>query len=70
VACLGNTFTMILAPGADPVDPFNQRGTTFIVEGNLYRRGTIPVGVFDWDPSSAEHEGVELAHAVSGAERR
>ena len=57
VACLGNTFSVILAPGADPVDPFNARGTTFIVEGNLYRRGTIPVGVFDWDPSSAEPIG-------------
>ncbi|OLC50401.1 MAG: hypothetical protein AUH43_05200 [Acidobacteria bacterium 13_1_40CM_65_14] len=53
VACLGNTFSVILAPGASPTDPFNQRGSTFIVEGNLYRRGTIPVGVFDWDPSSA-----------------
>jgi hypothetical protein len=57
VACLGNTFAIILAPGADPADPFNQRGTTFIVEGNLYRRGTIPVGVFDWDPSSAQPIG-------------
>lgn len=57
VACLGNTFSFILAPGADPSDPFNGRGTTFIVEGNLYRPGTIPVGVFDWDPSSAEPIG-------------
>jgi hypothetical protein len=57
VACLGNTFSVILAPGADPGDFLNQRGTTFIVEGNLYRRGTIPRGVFDWDPSSAEPIG-------------
>lgn len=57
VACLGNTFSIILAPGADPNDPFNQRGTTFIVEGNLYRLGTIPRGVFDWDPSSADPIG-------------
>jgi hypothetical protein len=53
IACLGNTFSIILAPGADPNDFLNQRGTTFIVEGNLYRHRTIPRGVFDWDPSSA-----------------
>jgi hypothetical protein len=54
VACLGNTWTQILAPGADaPLDSHNQRGTTFIVEGNLYRRGTIPVGEMNWNPASA-----------------
>ena len=57
IACLGNTFSIILAPGADPNDFLNQRGTTFIVEGNLYRHRTIPRGVFDWDPSSAEPIG-------------
>jgi hypothetical protein len=55
VACLGNTFTVILAPGA-PESDFgftNWRGTTFVVEGELYRRGTIPVGDMNWDPASA-----------------
>lgn len=53
VACFGNTFAHILAPGASPTDQSNWRGTTFVVEGALYRAGTIPVGVTDWDPSSA-----------------
>jgi hypothetical protein len=49
VAALGHTFAFSLAPGA--TDPGNWRGTTFFVEGDLYRRGTIPIGVENWDPS-------------------
>lgn len=52
VACLFNTFTFIAAEGS--TDPFsNFRGTTFFVEGDLYPNGTIPVGILDFDPSSA-----------------
>jgi len=59
VAALGHTFTFIPAPGA--TDPTNWRGTTFFVEGDLYRRGTIPVGYENWDPSSATPIGHWLA---------
>jgi hypothetical protein len=59
VAALGHTFTFTLAPGA--TDPSNWRGTTFFVEGDLYRRGTIPVGVENWDPSWATPIGHWLA---------
>jgi len=59
VAALSHTFTFILASGA--TDPTNWRGTTFFVEGDLYRRGTIPVGVENWDPSGAMPIGHWLA---------
>lgn len=56
VACLLNTFTPILAPGADPNDPnapfTNWLGTVFFVEGDLYPAGTIPPGVSDFDPGA------------------
>lgn len=56
VACLFNTFTPILAPGADPDDPdapfTNWLGTTFFVEGDLYPAGTIPGGATDFDPEA------------------
>jgi hypothetical protein len=63
VAALGHTFTFTLAPGA--TDPSDWRGTTFFVEGDLYRRGTIPVGVENWDPSWATPIGHWLARGWS-----
>ncbi|MGH9245516.1 MAG: hypothetical protein ACRD29_14610 [Acidimicrobiales bacterium] len=56
VACLLNTFTPVLPEGAtDPETNF--RGTSFFVEGELYRNGTIPDGATDFDPGSASPIG-------------
>jgi hypothetical protein len=52
VAVLANTFTFIPAPGATDHNT-NWRGSMFFVEGNLYPKDTIPIGVTDWDPASA-----------------
>lgn len=55
VACLLNTFTFIAADGA--TDPFtNFRGSTFVVEGDLYPAGTIPSGP-GFDPAGATPTG-------------
>jgi hypothetical protein len=53
LAILGHTFTTILAPGATDTDFTNLRGSTVVAEGELYRRGTIPRGAMNWDPTSA-----------------
>lgn len=45
VACLGETFRVIWAPGAP--DSGDLRGSTFSVEGAIYPAGTLPVSGFD-----------------------
>jgi hypothetical protein len=54
-ACLGDTFRVILPPGAAP--PHNMAGGLFHVQGHLYPEGTIPRGD-GWDPGSASPTGV------------
>lgn len=54
VACLGDTFRVILHPDANP-QAGELRGSTFSVEGWIYRAGTIPGTGFD--PASAESIG-------------
>jgi hypothetical protein len=53
VACLGDTFRWIAAPGTTP--PGDLRGSTFSVEGRIYSAGTISGKGFD--PSSARAIG-------------
>jgi hypothetical protein len=45
MACLGNTFRFIPAPGDNPNDDL--RGAPFSVEGNIYPAGTIKGNGFD-----------------------
>lgn len=52
VACLGNTFRLIPAPGNNDDD---LRGATFSVEGNIYPAGTINGDGFD--PSKVNPTG-------------
>ncbi len=54
VACLGDTFRVLFAPGAS--DSGDLRGSTFSVEGSIYPEGTIEGGD-DFDPASAEAIG-------------
>lgn len=49
VACLGDTFRWIAAPGTTP--PGDLRGSTFSVEGRIYPAGTI--GGTGFDPAGA-----------------
>jgi hypothetical protein len=54
VACLGDTFRLILHPDANP-QAGELRGSTFSVEGSIYRAGTIRGTGFD--PASAQPLG-------------
>lgn len=54
VACLGDTFRMILHPDANPAAG-ELRGSPFSVEGWIYRAGTIPGSGFD--PATARALG-------------
>ena len=46
VACLGDTFRILVHPDANPQGG-ELRGSTFSVEGSIYRNGTIPGSGFD-----------------------
>lgn len=54
VACLGETFRLLLHPDANP-QAGELRGSTFSVEGSIYRAGTISGTGFD--PTTAEALG-------------
>jgi len=58
VACLGDTFRVIWAPGAP--DSGDLRGSTFSVEGALYPVGTIEGSGFDPDAHNGERIGTWL----------
>lgn len=54
MACLGDTFRFIPAPGAVP--PEDLRGAPFSVEGNIYPKGTIDPKK-EFDPYSRKPTG-------------
>jgi len=54
VAALGDTFRLMLAPGASPPD--RHAGSVFVIEGWIYPAGTIPGGD-GFEPGSATSIG-------------
>ena len=60
VACLGNTMAPNLGAALD-AKAGDLRGTSFLVEGNLYPQGTIPAGD-GFDPASVAPIGHWFCH--------
>lgn len=62
VACLGDSFRLALADGADP-SKGDLYGSPFLVRGVIYKGGTLKPGA-GFDPASKRGLGVWFCHGV------